>query len=168
MVCYCRARTKACTPCSLPEPVLETLVLLWFLFRFYDHAAKTSIFNLHYLPVYLSVIPQWDSNSFLCRFVVPPANKPCTASSSIGDLVLLGSSFQVFCTYQASCRASTSMHIDKKKIHKILRYNSTTIFLNVTNISKNTTYTCLCEGEPEPCGLDIDTGCKYGKVYSAI
>ncbi|XP_024277498.1 interleukin-12 receptor subunit beta-2 [Oncorhynchus tshawytscha] len=96
--------------------------------------------------------------TLLCAIGSGRADKPCTASSSIGDLVLLGSSFQVFCTYQASCRASKSMHIDKKKMLKIQPYNSTTIFLNVTNISKNTTYTCLCEGEPEPCGLDIDTG----------
>ncbi|XP_041695156.1 interleukin-12 receptor subunit beta-2 [Coregonus clupeaformis] len=96
--------------------------------------------------------------TFLCAIGSSRADKPCTASSSIGDLVLLGSSFQVFCTYQASCGASKSMHIDKKKTHQMQPYNSTTIFLNVTNISKNTTYTCLCEGEPEPCGLDIDTG----------
>lgn len=51
MVCYCRARTKACTPCSLPEPVLETLVLLCFLFRFYDYAAKASIFNFQFTPL---------------------------------------------------------------------------------------------------------------------
>ncbi|XP_010863998.2 interleukin-12 receptor subunit beta-2 [Esox lucius] len=86
------------------------------------------------------------------------AEKPCTAFSSNGDLVLSGSNFQVFCTYLASCRATKSMYIDKIQTHQVQHYNSTTIFLNVTDIRKETTYTCKCYGEPEPCGLDVDVG----------
>ncbi|KAJ7992927.1 hypothetical protein DPEC_G00267150 [Dallia pectoralis] len=94
--------------------------------------------------------------SLLWTFESSGAEKPCTAFSSRGDLVAYGSTFQVFCVYLPHCN-DKSMHIDKIRTYQV-QHNYTTITLNVTNIRKETTYTCKCLGEPEPCGLDVETG----------
>ncbi|KAL6107455.1 il12rb2 [Pungitius sinensis] len=85
--------------------------------------------------------------------------KSCSIWSTSGPVVQRGSSFQVYCTF--NCRCTGAMYNDhppKLQRHEVL--NSTTIFVDVVNITKHITYSCLCKCAPEldPCGLDISAG----------
>ncbi|XP_054458660.1 interleukin-12 receptor subunit beta-2 [Anoplopoma fimbria] len=85
--------------------------------------------------------------------------KSCSIWSSAGPVVQRGSSFQVFCTFNCKCKGSMySDHPPKLQDHTVL--NSTTIYCNVANITKNRTYSCQCKCSPalDPCGLDISAG----------
>ncbi|KAM6921143.1 interleukin-12 receptor subunit beta-2 [Xenentodon cancila] len=85
----------------------------------------------------------------------------CVLSSSSGSVVHRGSSFKVYCTFDCKCQGSMYSdhnHPPKQQNHKEL--NLTTIYLNVVNIAKRTTYSCHCICQPamDPCGLDISAG----------
>ncbi|XP_044056741.1 interleukin-12 receptor subunit beta-2 [Siniperca chuatsi] len=85
--------------------------------------------------------------------------KSCAIWSSAGPLVQRGSSFKVYCTFDCIDRGSMfSDHPPTPQKHEEL--NSTTIYFNVLNITKNRTYSCQCSGPhpPDPCGLDISAG----------
>ncbi|XP_075943613.1 interleukin-12 receptor subunit beta-2 [Anarhichas minor] len=85
--------------------------------------------------------------------------KSCAIWSSAGPVVLRGSSFEVYCTFNCKCQGSMySDHPPKLQSHKEL--NSTTIYFRVANITKNRTYSCQCRCSPEldPCGLDFSAG----------
>lgn len=85
--------------------------------------------------------------------------KSCAIWSSAGRLVQRGTSFKMYCTFHCRCRGSMySDHPPTLQSHKEL--NSTTIYFNVVNITKNRTYSCQCNCHPalDPCGLDISTG----------
>ncbi|XP_040897103.1 interleukin-12 receptor subunit beta-2 [Toxotes jaculatrix] len=84
--------------------------------------------------------------------------KSCTIWSSAGPLVQRESSFMVCCTFNCKCKGSiASDHPPRPRSHTVL--NSTTICLNVVNITKNRTYSCYCNCPSlDPCGLDISAG----------
>ncbi|XP_056234743.1 interleukin-12 receptor subunit beta-2 isoform X2 [Seriola aureovittata] len=91
--------------------------------------------------------------------------KSCSIWSSAGPLVQRDSSFRVYCTFNCKCKGSMfSDHPPTLQNHKEL--NSTTIYFNVVNITKNRTYSCNCDctlrqcncPAPDPCGLDIKAG----------
>lgn len=84
------------------------------------------------------------------------ARKPCVASSSAGPEVLLNSSFQVFCTFFNSCTRAKTIFSNMVP-QPVTGHNSTTIYLNVTNIRGNSTFTCQCHKD-EPCGVDVYVG----------
>lgn len=97
--------------------------------------------------------------TWLC---LPLGEKSCAIWSSAGRLVQRGTSFKMYCTFHCRCRGSMySDHPPTLQSHKEL--NSTTIYFNVVNITKNRTYSCQCNCHPalDPCGLDISTGCEY-------
>nr|XP_015827149.2 interleukin-12 receptor subunit beta-2 isoform X1 [Nothobranchius furzeri] len=94
----------------------------------------------------------------------------CVLSSSVGSVVLRGSSFHVYCTFKCKCKGSMcSNHPPTLQGHKQL--NSTTIYLHVKNITEKQTYSCHCSSPDQyiahrpscphaadPCGLDILVG----------
>nr|XP_040040959.1 interleukin-12 receptor subunit beta-2 isoform X1 [Gasterosteus aculeatus aculeatus] len=85
--------------------------------------------------------------------------KSCSIWLSSKPVVQIGSSFQVYCTFK--CRCTGAMYSDHpRKLQRHQEFNSTTVFVNVTNITKNITYSCDCKCAPEldPCGLDISAG----------
>ncbi|XP_047442367.1 interleukin-12 receptor subunit beta-2 isoform X2 [Mugil cephalus] len=85
--------------------------------------------------------------------------KSCVIWSSAGPVVQRGSTFTVYCTF--NCRCKGSMYSDHPpKLQKHREINSTTIDLNVVNITMNRTYSCECDCHPaqDPCGLDISAG----------
>ncbi|XP_038572258.1 interleukin-12 receptor subunit beta-2 [Micropterus salmoides] len=85
--------------------------------------------------------------------------KSCAIWSSAGPVVKLGSSFEVFCTFNCSCKGSMySEHPPTRQSHKV--WNSTTISHNVVNITKNRTFSCHCScaSALDPCGQDISAG----------
>ncbi|XP_033477219.1 interleukin-12 receptor subunit beta-2 [Epinephelus lanceolatus] len=85
--------------------------------------------------------------------------KSCAIWSSAGPVVQRGSTFNVYCTFNCKCRGSMySNHPPTLQSHKVL--NSTTIYFNVLNITKNRTFSCHCNCPPalDPCGLDISAG----------
>ncbi|KAM7388491.1 hypothetical protein PAMP_024661 [Pampus punctatissimus] len=86
--------------------------------------------------------------------------KSCVIWSSAGPVVQRGSSFKVYCTFNCKCK-STSMYSDHPPTPQLHReFNSTTIYSNVVNITKNRTFSCQCNCSPalDPCGLDISAG----------
>lgn len=87
--------------------------------------------------------------------------KSCTIWSSAGPVVQRGSSFEVYCTFNCKCKGSMySYHPPIPQTHK--EFNSTTLFLSVSKIAKNRTYSCQCSCPAlDPCGLDISAGCEW-------
>ncbi|XP_072245926.1 interleukin-12 receptor subunit beta-2 isoform X2 [Leuresthes tenuis] len=80
----------------------------------------------------------------------------CVFWSTAGYEVQLGSSFEVYCTFNSKCKVS--MYRDKTP-EKHNEWNSTTIYLNVTNITEKRTYSCRCSCPTcDSCGLDISAG----------
>uniref|UniRef100_A0A671T0H6 Interleukin-12 receptor subunit beta-2-like n=1 Tax=Sinocyclocheilus anshuiensis TaxID=1608454 RepID=A0A671T0H6_9TELE len=76
------------------------------------------------------------------------AGAVCTVRSSKGEEVLLGSNFTFSCIFNKQCtklifRNGTQIKY-KKKTKRIFR--------------NGTTFSCRCEENPEPCGLDIKPG----------
>ncbi|KAG7233972.1 hypothetical protein INR49_028686, partial [Caranx melampygus] len=96
---------------------------------------------------------------------VCPREKSCTIWSSAGSVVQRDSSFNVYCTFNCKCKRSMlSDHPPTEQSHKEL--NSTVIYVDVVNITKDRTYSCKCDcnSRPcncpaqDPCGLDIRAG----------
>ncbi|XP_072771161.1 interleukin-12 receptor subunit beta-2 isoform X2 [Nerophis lumbriciformis] len=87
----------------------------------------------------------------LCR-----GQTSCAIWSSIGPVVQLGSSFDLYCTFTCECRRSMSSGHPPVPQHLVV-VNSSTSRFHVANITEDRTYSCQC-GCPtllEPCGLDI-------------
>ncbi|XP_028260511.1 interleukin-12 receptor subunit beta-2 [Parambassis ranga] len=85
--------------------------------------------------------------------------KSCVIWSSAGHVVQRGSTFQVYCTFNCTCKGTLySYHPPVAQAHKTL--NPKTIYSNVVNITENRTYSCQCNCIPggDPCGLDISAG----------
>ncbi|KAM9358033.1 interleukin-12 receptor subunit beta-2 [Symphorus nematophorus] len=87
--------------------------------------------------------------------------KSCTIWSSTGlePVVQRGSTFNVYCTFKCNCKGS--MYCDHPPtLQRHRELNSTTIYLNVVNITKNRTYSCQCKcpSAQDACGLDISVG----------
>lgn len=87
--------------------------------------------------------------------------KSCAIWSSAGPEVQLGSSFTVYCTFNCKCKGSMySGHPPTLQSHK--QFNSTTVYVDVVNITKNRTFSCECSCLAlDPCGVDIFAGCEY-------
>ncbi|KAM4549445.1 interleukin-12 receptor subunit beta-2 isoform 1-T1 [Odontesthes bonariensis] len=80
----------------------------------------------------------------------------CFFWSTAGYEVHIGSSFEVYCTFNCKCKGS--MYRDNNitpERHK--EWNTTTIYLSVTNITEKRTYSCRCP-PGDPCGKDISAG----------
>ncbi|CAN9500601.1 unnamed protein product [Ophioblennius macclurei] len=86
--------------------------------------------------------------------------KACDIWSSVGDVIPLGSSFQVYCVFKEKCHFHMNDPSEPNQQPSRFDNNSTTLYYNVTNIAKNTTYSCDCTDRPalDSCGLDILTG----------
>ncbi|KAK7889212.1 hypothetical protein WMY93_024772 [Mugilogobius chulae] len=91
-------------------------------------------------------------------------DKSCEIWSSAGDVVQRGSTFRVYCTFRLKCKPSMySGHKPRHQDHQT--YNSSTIYLDVKNLTEDFTYSCDCghdssntENKPDSCGLDIFVG----------
>lgn len=93
----------------------------------------------------------------------PPDENSCSIMSTAGSVVELGSSFKVYCTFKCPCKCKGSMcsdHPPTLQGHEV--FNSTTVYFNVANITRNKTYSCQCDcpQAPDSCGMDIFTGCE--------
>ncbi|XP_008296047.1 interleukin-12 receptor subunit beta-2 [Stegastes partitus] len=85
--------------------------------------------------------------------------RSCDIRSTAGSAVQWGSNFTVYCTF--NCKCEGSMFCDSPPTQqKHEKFNSTTIYFNVVNITKTRTYSCHCACSPprDPCGLDISAG----------
>ncbi|XP_061593779.1 interleukin-12 receptor subunit beta-2 isoform X2 [Cololabis saira] len=85
----------------------------------------------------------------------------CVLWSSSGSVVQRGSKFQVYCTFNCRCQGSMHSYEDNHpKQQEHTQLNSTTIYVNVANITDRTTYSCYCDCHRalDPCGLDILAG----------
>ncbi|CAK6955179.1 interleukin-12 receptor subunit beta-2 [Scomber scombrus] len=87
--------------------------------------------------------------------------KPCVIWSSTGPVVQRGSTFKVYCTFNCKCKYSMcSDQPPTLQSHQMFNY--TTTYLNVVNITTDSTHSCLCdcspEPSPDPCGMDISVG----------
>ncbi|XP_028857444.1 interleukin-12 receptor subunit beta-2 isoform X2 [Denticeps clupeoides] len=85
--------------------------------------------------------------------------KSCRPNSSAGTYVLQGSSFNITCVFEEKCqrgRASVHQDTNVSQVHRDL--NSSSIMHEVTNIQKNTTYTCKCAEPLALCGMDVFSG----------
>ncbi|XP_016431571.1 interleukin-12 receptor subunit beta-2-like [Sinocyclocheilus rhinocerous] len=99
------------------------------------------------------------------------AGTVCTVRSSKGE-VLLGSNFTFSCIFNKQCtklifRNGTQIKYKKKK--KLIFRNgmqikykkktiSSEVSVDIENITEFSTFSCRCEENPEPCGLDIKPG----------
>lgn len=91
---------------------------------------------------------------------VPPGENSCSVSSTSGPDVELGSSFKIYFTFKCQCKFDKSMcHPPTLQDLEVL--NSTTVFFNVVNVSRDQTYSCQCDcpNAPDSCGMDVSTGC---------
>uniref|UniRef100_A0A9J8BVJ8 Interleukin 12 receptor, beta 2a n=3 Tax=Cyprinus carpio TaxID=7962 RepID=A0A9J8BVJ8_CYPCA len=100
----------------------------------------------------------WSVLVMLCFILATGAHggAVCTVRSSKGEEVLLGSSFTFSCIFNKQCtklifRNGTQIKYIKKNISKELS-------VNIENITEFNTLSCRCEGNPEPCGIDIKPG----------
>ncbi|XP_035508641.1 interleukin-12 receptor subunit beta-2 [Morone saxatilis] len=85
--------------------------------------------------------------------------KSCVIWSSAGPVVTLGSSFEVYCTFNCKCKGSMSCYPPIQQ--ECFEFNSTTMYFKVGNITTNRTYSCQCDCTAlDPCGLDIYAGYK--------
>ncbi|XP_061682287.1 interleukin-12 receptor subunit beta-2 isoform X2 [Syngnathoides biaculeatus] len=84
----------------------------------------------------------------------------CVSWSTAGPVVQLGSSFEVYCTFNCKCeRSMYSDHPPALQDHTAV--NSSTTYIRVGNITKNRTFSCQCRCRAlslDPCGLDIWAG----------
>ncbi|XP_061539111.1 interleukin-12 receptor subunit beta-2 isoform X5 [Phycodurus eques] len=84
----------------------------------------------------------------------------CVSWSSAGPVVRLGSSLEVYCTFNCECEHSMyTEHPPALQRHTVV--NSSTTYVRVDNITKHRTFSCLCLCRaltPDPCGLDIWAG----------
>lgn len=83
--------------------------------------------------------------------------KSCVIWSTVGSVIELGSSFQVFCVFKYKCTFSMKDHpLTEQTPHRL---NSTTVYFDVTNITMDKTYICECKDHPtlDSCGLDVST-----------
>ncbi|RVE74004.1 hypothetical protein OJAV_G00037020 [Oryzias javanicus] len=85
--------------------------------------------------------------------------KSCVLWSSAGPVVLNGSTFDVYCTY--NCKSKQYIYSGsppQKQSHRV--FNDTTIYLKIFNLTSITTFSCQCEDShaPDPCGQDISIG----------
>lgn len=137
----------------------------WCLYK-HKHLHKDDVFCVRQV---CSIPSSWSVNHIfgtcsLCKssFLLL-GEKSCDIWSSAGRVVQRGSSFKVFCTFHCECKGPMkSGHPPTPQSHKA--FNSTTIYLNVLNITKKRTFSCECActgAQSDPCGLDILAGCEY-------
>ncbi|KAL4660115.1 interleukin-12 receptor subunit beta-2-like [Arapaima gigas] len=92
------------------------------------------------------------------------AGRMCSAFSTVGTVVQLGSTFGVYCVFHQNkdkcANSKMLMFLDKKEIKDIKKRNGTTLFFEIKNIDANRTFACKCVGVCclEPCGLDLIAG----------
>ncbi|XP_030646996.1 interleukin-12 receptor subunit beta-2-like [Chanos chanos] len=100
-------------------------------------------------------------NLLFLLFLVPracEAEKHCTAQSSLGHVVPVGSNFNVSCIFQSTCTQLIFQNGKLKSTTEYQRY-SEKLILSVKNLTANTTFTCRCEkAGTDPCGIDIGSG----------
>uniref|UniRef100_A0A672MVD2 Interleukin-12 receptor subunit beta-2-like n=1 Tax=Sinocyclocheilus grahami TaxID=75366 RepID=A0A672MVD2_SINGR len=89
------------------------------------------------------------------------AGTVCTVRSSKGEEVLLGSNFTFSCIFNKQCTKlifRNGTQIKYKKKTKLIFRNGTEVSVDIENITEFSTFSCRCEENPEPCGLDIKPG----------
>lgn len=92
--------------------------------------------------------------------------KSCVIWSTLGPVIELGSSFQVFCVFKYKCAFSMKDHPLTEQTPR--RLNSTTVYFDVSNITMDKTYICECTDHPtlDSCGLDVSTEYRPEKPRS--
>lgn len=88
----------------------------------------------------------------------------CTAKSSKGEEVLLGSKFTFSCNFTEQCikQAFLNTTLIKQEPSNSPKEMS----VDVENITDLSIYSCKCKGNTEPCGIDIKPGCKLVNFYN--
>ncbi|XP_052455676.1 interleukin-12 receptor subunit beta-2 isoform X2 [Carassius gibelio] len=101
----------------------------------------------------------WSILVMFCFILATGAHEGtvCTVRSSKGEEVLLGSNFTFSCIFNKQCSKliflnGTQIQYIKKKAM------SMEVSVEVVNIKEFSTFSCRCEENPEPCGIDIKPG----------
>ncbi|CAL8254577.1 unnamed protein product [Merluccius merluccius] len=84
----------------------------------------------------------------------------CQIWSSAGKVVQKGSSLRMFCTFESMCQRA--VYVEGVR-HDHTSLNSTTVYIEVINITGHLTCLCQCADRPtagEECGIDVLAGCK--------
>lgn len=90
----------------------------------------------------------------------------CTVWSSDGPVVKRGSTFRVYCSFKYRCTGTAMYSHDpethQRTLQRNMKFNSTTVYFEVVNITRNQTYSCSgkCHLPMDDCGLDMAAGCK--------
>ncbi|XP_070689061.1 interleukin-12 receptor subunit beta-2 [Pempheris klunzingeri] len=122
-------------------------------------AAKSQTWSIFTAVTVLAVHLCIGKLTLVCGHTHSLGEKSCSIRSTAGPVVQRGSSFKVYCTFNCKCKGSMcSDHPPTLQSHE--EFNSTTIYFNVVNITKNRTYSCQCTCPLalDPCGLDISAG----------
>nr|XP_021332417.1 interleukin-12 receptor subunit beta-2 isoform X1 [Danio rerio] len=80
----------------------------------------------------------------------------CTVRSSTGKEVLLGSNFTVSCIFNKPC--TKQLFRNNEPIKYELSPRSREVFVYIRNLTTLSIFTCKCNDNPEPCGIDITPG----------
>ncbi|XP_056606599.1 interleukin-12 receptor subunit beta-2 [Triplophysa dalaica] len=83
-------------------------------------------------------------------------NPVCTARSNMGKEVLVGSDLTVSCFFNKIC--SKIIFRDGEQIKHDQSPDLNVVSVNVKNLTKLSIFTCKCNKDPEPCGIDIAPG----------
>ncbi|NP_001106977.1 interleukin-12 receptor subunit beta-2 [Danio rerio] len=84
------------------------------------------------------------------------AGTVCTVRSSTGKEVLLGSNFTVSCIFNKPC--TKQLFRNNEPIKYELSPRSREVFVYIRNLTTLSIFTCKCNDNPEPCGIDITPG----------
>lgn len=101
--------------------------------------------------------------ALLCLHI-SSGDRSCEIQSSRGRYVRRNSTFKVYCIFNLKCKPFMySGHPPRAQQHRTL--NSTTIYLDVVNLTEDRTFSCDCaetsansDNRPDSCGLDISAG----------
>lgn len=100
--------------------------------------------------------------NFTVNFFCIHADPVCTAHSNIGKEVLVGSTLTVSCFFNKKCPKIIFRDGEQIKHEQSLHLN--VVSVDVKNLTKLSIFTCKCNKDPEPCGIDIAPGCKQLSV----
>ncbi|KAA0712969.1 Interleukin-23 receptor [Triplophysa tibetana] len=92
---------------------------------------------------------------FMYVFCILP-DPVCTARSNMGKEVLVGSDLTVSCVFTKICQKISFR--DGEQIKHEESADSKVVSVNVKNLTKLSIFTCKCNKDPEPCGIDIAPG----------
>lgn len=109
---------------------------------------------IKHTSLFLYTLHLFDASSLFMHL----AETVCTVRSSTGKEVLLGSNFTVSCIFNKPCTKQFFRNNEPIMYEK--SPSSSEVFVHIENLTTLSIFTCKCNDNPEPCGIDITPGCK--------